>query len=85
MKRRLVLRRRYGHAKGHLPLSRISLTEYERELGHTLHYLGIRASLLTEKERMMRLHGWENGLKPITVALRIEKSRLADERARAGR
>lgn len=83
MKRRL--KSRYGRAKGHLPLSRLSLTEYERELTHAMHYLGLRASLLNEEERMMRLRGWENGLKPITTALRIEKLRQVNERKRAGR
>jgi hypothetical protein len=78
------LRRRYGRAKGHLPLSRLSLTEYERELTHALHYLGLRASLLNEEERMTRLRGWENGKKPIMTALAIEKLRRTHERKRAG-
>jgi hypothetical protein len=73
--RRRALQRRYGRAKGHLPLSRLSLSDYERELGHALHYLGQRASLVNEDERMMRLRGWENGVKPITLALKIERTR----------
>ena len=71
MARRTTLRRRYGRAVQ----SRISLAAYERELGHALHYLGQRASLVNEDERMMRLRGWENGTKPITLALKIERAR----------
>ena len=84
MKRGHALRRRYGRTKGHLPLSRLSLEAYERELAHSLRYLGLRSSLLTEDERMMRLRGWEHGQKPISTALAIEKVRLAREGVRGG-
>ncbi len=77
-----ALRRRYGRARGHLPLSRMSLDTYERELAHALHYLKLRPALVDEDERMLQLRGWENGKKPITTALAIEKKRRAEERSR---
>jgi hypothetical protein len=68
------LRRRYGRAKGHLPLSRMSLAEYERELRYALKYLK-QNPRLDAGERIIRLRGWENGTKPITLALNIERYR----------
>jgi len=76
------LRRRYGRARGHLPLSRLSLAAYERKLAESLHYLGVRAAVLNEDERMMQLRGWENGKKPITIAIAIQRMRQLEERSR---
>jgi len=80
MKRR-TLRRRYGRAKGHLPLSRMSLATYRQELAKALRWVGQSPRLTAEEDRLAELRGWENGAKPIITAIKIEKLR----RARSGR
>jgi hypothetical protein len=67
------LRRRYGRARGHLPISQLSLSDYDYEVGHELRH-GVRA-VNSVAESALVLNGWRAGRKPIVVALAIEKLR----------
>lgn len=63
------LRRRYSHARGHLPKSRLSLEEYEKRVNAAL---GTgRIFRLEEHERLQVLNGWRNGWRPETIAMSI--------------
>jgi hypothetical protein len=63
------LRRRYGHgSRSHLPRSRLSLVEYERQVNAEL---GSRPRVRGEHERLEVLNGWRHGWQPITMAQSI--------------
>ena len=68
-----TLRRRYGRARGHLPLSQLSLDAYESSVDGEIRH-GTRHAA-TEDERLMVLEGWRAGRQPIIIALDIEKHR----------
>ncbi len=72
-----ALRRRYGRSHGHLPVSRLSLDTYGREVGVALHRLGFKASLQNEEERLLELNGWRSGTTPGTLAVKIGRARTA--------
>jgi hypothetical protein len=78
-----ALRRRYGRATGHLPVSRLSLDTYGSQVGIALHRLGFKASLLNEDERLMELNGWRMGTTPGTLAVKIGRARTAQARRAA--
>jgi hypothetical protein len=84
MKRKRKLHRRYGRmGVGSVVVhSRMSLSDYENMLRAALHSAGMR-DVATADERMQCLDGWREGRKPTTVAVAIERQRLAKARARS--
>jgi hypothetical protein len=74
------LHRRYGRAKGHLPLSRLSLAEYERRVDTYLRDFGGRPPVRGEHERLEVLNGWRNGWRPATLAQSIATVRETKKR-----
>lgn len=71
-----ALSRRYGRARGHWPLSRMSLSDYETKTQEAFQYLNLDGPG-NEDERMLVLNGWREGKKPISVALSAERARRA--------
>ena len=79
MRHRRALRRRYGRAVR----SRISLVDYQGTLAESLRRLGYSPTLHTSEERLLELHGWQDGKKPLTVATAIARAR--NVKSRGGR
>lgn len=64
----------------HVPRSRLTLVEYEREVRKACKYLGLHTGLRHENDRRLVLQGHHAGAKPITTALAIEKAHRHHER-----